>query len=353
MTWFFDFMNDNRDTSFDAFRGIAITAVIAIHAIYLGASPEAPSFIYYRQILNFAVPTFFFMSGYWSSKKTIESLAEYKIFLLKKLSHVLIPYLFWSFLVLTCSAVRNGYIDVHKSIYLLLTGGTCMGYYFIIAIAQMYILTPILQYLNRRYGGSAVLIVLLFNIVGFVLLYLSRLLGVILHLPAALPFYSWMIYYELGLFSGERELAVPTRKKRLFRPFILYALLVSALFVSLEATTLIINFSNSLFLTSTTKFSVLLYSVCVIFGFLFCREYFERLPKLFGTMGRYSFGIYLIHIFILGWVVEMLNKLELIPSFQPLRQCILVVTTLFICVILISIVRRLLPRYVYGNIMGF
>jgi fucose 4-O-acetylase-like acetyltransferase len=86
-------MQENRDLSFDAFRGLAIIAVIAIHAIYLGGSPHSPGFLYYRQLLNFAIPAFFFMSGYWSSKKPIESLEGYKTFLTRKLSRIFVPYL--------------------------------------------------------------------------------------------------------------------------------------------------------------------------------------------------------------------------------------------------------------------
>src|SRR4030042_1293639 len=67
-------MQEKRDLSFDAFKGIAIIAVIAIHAIYAGGSPYSPSFVYYRQLLNFSVPLFFFIAGYWSSKAKIESL---------------------------------------------------------------------------------------------------------------------------------------------------------------------------------------------------------------------------------------------------------------------------------------
>ena len=59
--------------AFDVFRGLAIIAVVAIHAIYFGGSPHSGGFVYYRQLLNFCVPAFFFISGYWASRKQIES----------------------------------------------------------------------------------------------------------------------------------------------------------------------------------------------------------------------------------------------------------------------------------------
>ena len=175
-------MQENRDLSFDAFRGLAIIAVVAIHAIYFGGSPYSSGFLYYRQLLNFCIPVFFFISGYWASRKPIDSLAGYKALLWKRLSRIFVPYLFWSSLILGYSAVKTGEVDGYKTVFLLLP------YYFIIALAQLYILTPVLQYLNRKLGGYGLILVLVFNMACLLALYLSRLFNVIWHLPAALPF---------------------------------------------------------------------------------------------------------------------------------------------------------------------
>jgi probable poly-beta-1,6-N-acetyl-D-glucosamine export protein len=344
---------ENRDNAFDTFRGFAIIAVIATHAIYSGGSPHNGGFVYYRQLLNFCVPAFFFISGYWASRKQIMCLAEYKAFLWRRLSRILLPYLFWSFLVIGYSILKTRYFDGSKTLFLLLTGGACMGYYFIIAITQLYLLTPILQYLNRKLGLYAVALSLMVNMIGFFVLYLSRLFNVIHHLPAAMLFYSWIIYYEFGLFAGEKEMAVPTRKTRLFRPFVLYALLVSAIISMMETIVILAKFENPAFAAFPTKYSSLLYSTCVIIGFIFYREYFECFPRLFGKIGRYSFGIYLIHMFVLGEVVWIFSRFNLFYLFQPLRQFLLVVTTLSICLVLIAAARRVLPKLVYSKILGF
>jgi len=121
----------------------------------------------------------------------------------------------------------------------------------------------------------------------------------------------------------------------------------------METTAILSKFKNPAFAAFSTTYSSLLYSVCVIIGFLFYREYFERFPRLFVTMGRYSFGIYLIHIIALGQVVKILDEFGDVCSFQPLRQLVLVVTTLSICLIFIGAARRVLPEFVYGKILGF
>jgi surface polysaccharide O-acyltransferase-like enzyme len=346
-------MQENRDNAFDVFRGLAIIAVVAIHAIYLGGFPDSSGFVYYRQLLNFCVPSFFFISGYWASRQPIERLPEYKAFLWRRLSRILFPYLFWSLVAIGYLNVKTHDFNGNKTLYTLLTGGACMGYYFIIAITQLYILTPVLQYLNRKMGVHGVAIILVLNMAGLLALYLSRLFNVIHHLPAAMLFYSWIIYYEFGLFAGERELAVPTRKTRLFRPFSLYAILVSLLISMMETTAILSKFKNPAFAAFPTTYSSLLYSICVIIGFVFYREYFERFPRLFWKVGRYSFGIYLIHIFVLGEVVWIFNRFNISLSFQPLRQFALVVITLSVCFVLIAVARMVLPKLIYSKILGF
>ena len=344
-------MEKDRDLSFDALRGLAIIAVVATHGIYLGGSPDNPGFIYYRQLLNFAVPVFFFMSGYWSSREEIASLSGYKTFLTRRLPRVLVPYLFWSLVLIGYPAIRTGDVDGYRMIFKLLTGGACMGYYFLIILAQLYILTPVLMYLNRKLGGYGLLLVFVFNMASFLAVYLSRLFNVIGHIPAALPFYSWIIYYEMGLFMTDRREGAAAGSK--IRFFILPAILFSLLVSMLEAGVIASKYSNPGFANFPVKYSTFLYSACVIFGFIFGREYFRRLPKLLSTIGYYSFGIYLIHMIVLGGVVVIFQNSGAIRSFQPLYQLILVVITLSICLVLISASRKLLPEFLCSKILGF
>jgi fucose 4-O-acetylase-like acetyltransferase len=94
-----------RDESFDFFRGIAIIAVVAIHVSSVFNSYNSNGLLLYRQSLNFAVPLFLFISGYFLSNKKIDSFEEYKRFLTHRLSRVLVPYLFWSILILSCGVI--------------------------------------------------------------------------------------------------------------------------------------------------------------------------------------------------------------------------------------------------------
>ena len=341
----------NRDLIFDSFRGIAIIAVVAIHAIYLGGDPGSPGFLYYRQLLNFCVPAFFFMAGYWSSKKQIRSLKEYRIFLKRKFFRIGIPYLFWSFIFLGYSAFMKPGFNGVEAAFSLLTGGACIGYYFVIVIAQLYVLTPLLQYINRRLNWYGLMLVFIFNLAVVFILYLSRLFQVIPPLPLALPFYAWIIYYEFGLFWGERYSRSSVSLK--IRVLIPLGILVFLLVSVLEVSVLLSQYNNAEFASYAVKFSSLAYSVSVILGFLFWRQHFRRLPRLLSIIGRYSFGIYLIHIIFLSCFVKLFGNFSAISSFQPAYQLVLVAATIGTCFVVIGSARKFLPEFVSVKILGF
>jgi peptidoglycan/LPS O-acetylase OafA/YrhL len=150
---------------------------------------------------------------------------------------------------------------------------------------------------------------------------------------------------------GGRHGRLPVGHKMRF--CILFAIPFSWLLSGLEASIILSRYNNMSFAVFFVKYSTLLYSLCVILGFLVGREYFRRLPKVFGAIGQYSFGIYLINVIILGWVANIFQRFSVIHSFQPLYQLILVVTTLSICLVLISATRKLLPEFFCSRILGF
>ncbi|MFC1677388.1 acyltransferase [Planctomycetota bacterium] len=350
-------MKKNRDSSFDAFRGLAIIAVVAIHVVgsaFLWRYPSTDRWnffflITYCQLINFAVPAFLFISGYWSAKEPMESLADYKTFLTKRLPRILIPYLFWSLVWLGCEVSKTHDFNAGEIILKLFLGRACSGYYFIVVIVQFYIITPLLQRLNRRPAG--IVFVLILSIIGLLALYLSRLFNVIMYLPASTLFYSWIIFYEVGLLAGNRD------NKKMFmsgnvRFIILPAILVFLLISAMESMFLLSRYGGSYFTISPTKYSSVLYLVCVFCGFLFVREHIKNWPKFLVTLGKYSFGIYLIHIPVFRMIASIAQK-SYIYSFQPLYQFTVVFFTVLICFVLIIFTRKLLPKSFCRRVLGF
>jgi len=349
-------MQKDRDPSFDAFRGVAIIAVVAIHAIGTVFSWRCPTtggwnlffIVTYRQLLNFAVPAFIFISGYWMAKKPIRSLKDYRLFLMGRFSRILIPYFFWSLILLGYEAIKTHDIDVQQIIFKLLTGRATTIYFFIMVISQLYIITPLLQYINRKRCG--LILVLILNAISLLSAYLSRLYFNY-WIPVSSAFYSWIIFYEIGLLIGNRDNKIFIPKN--MHIFILPVLLVCLLISGLEASVLLSKYDDWYFAVASVKYSSFLYSVCVILGFLLAREHFNHWPKFLVTLGYYSFGIYLTHTLILYQVADAVQKTNIICSFRPLHQFAVISITIAICFVVISITRKLLPKSFCHKVLGF
>jgi peptidoglycan/LPS O-acetylase OafA/YrhL len=357
-------MQKDRDLSFDVFRGFAIIAVVALHAAYMEFfSDTVPKgqwnwnlsfLVTYCQLLTFSVPVFLFISGYWiATKPEIESWGDYKTFLINRLSRVLIPFFFWSVVLLGYAAIQEKRFNLNQILFNLVTGRAAAPYYpyyFILVLARLYVLTPLFQYVNSKQHGPTLIVVL--NLIGLLALYLSRI-GMISHIPITLPFYLWMIFYELGLLAGSR-----TDTDEVFLPKNLYFLILPGIFISLlisemEGLTILSKFKDPFFAAAITRFSSFLYSVFVILCFLAFKKRISRWPDLLVTLGKYSFGIYLIQTPVLNQVAYLVRKSSAIHSFQSLYQLTVVLITISICFIIINVTRKLLPESFCYKILGF
>ena len=92
-------MDRERKSYWQEVRGICIIAVVAIHILaecQLRCKNIRLEWVLFRQLLNFAVPTFIFMAGYFTNvSKVNDSIGRYY---LKRVERLLIPYLLWGIL---------------------------------------------------------------------------------------------------------------------------------------------------------------------------------------------------------------------------------------------------------------
>lgn len=351
-------MNKNRDLSFQAFRGIAIICVVAIHSIvdFGKFSSDSWNFYFlfiYRQFLNFAVPAFLFVSGYFVANENFSSLQEYMVFLNKRLKKVLIPYFFWSLLIILLSVLLLGFhLEFKTIIYKLLTGGASGPYYFLPLIAQLYLITPILLYLLNKQSKGIIIIIFL-NFLSLLFLYIIRIYFNI-NPPLAyygLPFYSWIIFFALGIFVRNQNISF----ENIYSPYKIYILLIFFLILScIEAYFLLIKLNLPDFAFSAVKFSSFLYSITICFAFLILRQKLKIWPPFLIKLGNYSFGIYLIHIFIIEFIlVKYLKQIDILVSIQPIFQFITIVSTILISCFVIVIIRKVTPKYIWAYLLGF
>lgn len=350
--------DERRDFSFDALRGIAIIGVVAIHALNYGVSgdnSELGRWNFYficaaRQFVAFAVPVFLFISGYWNANISFNSITDYFNFIKRRLIKVILPYLFWSLLFILTTET-----SIKDLTYKLLTGTASGPYYFIILIVQLYLLMPLFQYINRkRFWGLAIITYL--NLISLLFLYFARFVfKVNIGFPYyALPFFMWFAYFELGLILGKNSFEII--KSFIKWKWIVLLFISVSLCASLLETAFIIEQTGVILYANTTvKFTSFFYSIAIVLGFFILRHFVQRWPKALVILGKYSFGIYLIHMIFLPFVVKLFRYrlFKSLFSFQPLFQIIVITTTVVICCIFIAICHRYIPRIVYKNMLGF
>lgn len=279
---------------FDVLRGLAIFGVVAIHSSGSGLqfSEESINFnftVLWRNILNFAVPMFLAISGYFLAKKTIGSFKEYVAFQRKQIPRVYIPLLIWSLVWLGFSVLIYNKLIVHELIKLV-SFQSSGPYYFIALIIQYYLLLPILKKLANNKGLVFSLLISLVMIctICYLRYYTEINLPLILY---AGNFATWLMFFVLGLYLGSKEgMKIPNKY--------LVALVLTFYALScVESYALISLFHQADDAVTAVKASSFMYSFFLII-FLFNNPDLIK-SKILKQIGAISFGIYLTHMFAL------------------------------------------------------
>ena len=318
----------NRDIFIQKIRGICIIAVIMIHL------PEGiienGTFHYwlsFRQIINFPVAIFIFLSGYFYALKENHQ-HEWSGDLKKRLSRLVPSYLIWTVLYLLLQVVIGNKFTNGGLIMAFLTGNAAPPLYYLIVLMQLAILTPFVITIIKRKNKFGHYLCLSITPAWFILLYAYNFITY-----KQLPLYhvvfpSWFIFYYWGLTakkSSNNEIQI--------RPqgiLLLVLLLLSALFVSLFESNMIYHYTGlNGFASSQITVSSFVYAAIVIKLLFSIKPTIDR-PSLLSKFGDYSFGIFFIHMLFLWPLINLFNRIAL-PGYLFLFQQVLITTlTLFL-----------------------
>lgn len=338
----------NRIEYFDILRGLAILGVVAIHASGTGFQFEQDSFnfnftVLWRNALNFSVPLFLAISGYFLARKNIQSYSEYFKFLKKQIPRVYTPLLSWSlvWLALAVFIFNKPIINEVVKLIAFQSSGT---YYFIAVIIQFYLLMPIL-YRLANYGGVILSILISIGMtitIAYLRYYTDLSLPLILY---AGNFATWMMFFVLGLYIGKLE-------KIKLSNGILFCLILSLYAIScVESYMLIEIFDKPGDAVTAVKASSFLYSFFLIILLFNNQEWIKSKPLK--KLGDISFGIYLIHM--LSMLIVSRFFALLVPSlidFSPLYQLSLIIVVVLSCVMGIYIFNKIFT-YKQSRFIGF
>ena len=346
----------SRDISFDAFRGIAILLVVIAHcgAIGWGFSDAVDGrwnyyySIFLRQTILCALPIFVFVSGYWLASTRCASFQEYRTFLSKRLTRILIPYLFWSVFFYALFALRGQPHSISDFAFRLLTGQVEAAYFFLLMLIQFYLLTPFFIRLSNVPGSFA--IVALAHALFVALLYALRLWvdKDISFAYIKMPFLSWMAFFYLGVILRRKPDALEAVKA----PW-LFCAAVFFLGLSILEGGMLIASGSFEFGISDIKNTTLLYAAAVLLFFFKIRGRIHW-PQFLAIIGNYAFGIYFIHGFFLrGFHKAFMTRLPALYQIQPLYQIAVFCATLAVSCGIIYATRRVIGASRAEKWLGF
>jgi surface polysaccharide O-acyltransferase-like enzyme len=292
-------MEQKRETYYDFLRGCAILFVVAIHTFglsFANGSFPLPS-ICFRNFLNIAVPIFLALSGFFMARKQVER-NNFAPFFKKQFFRVYLPVLFCSIPLLLENVLGGGSVT-KNTLYLMFCGYSI--YYFVAVIIQCYLLLPFLNYAYNK-GWKAYFLVIICSLMlavcGWaVKSYILPKYGISLPLIAyAGGFWMWSVFFIFGYYLGRQK-----ERAYSIKPWILLSFLFFILCVF-----------ESLFLDKLgcgigvgQKPSAMFFSICMIPLLLSEKikgsfdKFNWKLKDLFCSIGFYSFGIYLIHCYVL------------------------------------------------------
>ena len=320
---------NKRIEYYDFLRGVAIVGVIGIHAFWVyqdflkeaGMTLFDPN-IFVRQLIGCCVPMFLALSGFFLANKDVSSRAKYGRFLRKQVARVYIPclifslpFLYWG--ICKSMGVSNSFIEVCTKRWLICKEGGVLAnvlyylicakgvFYFAAVIIQFYILLPAMQWLaDKKTAGlaAAFLVSFVSTVILYYTVYIAKInLSLILY-GGLFPF--WTLYFVLGVYYGKGNRFGISWKWLA----VVFLLLVPALYA--ETYYMVTEQGYNLpAAMGNRKFSWIVF--CVV-GLLLMFEAADSyksnaFTRFMSVAGEYSYGIYLIHLFFLLFVIKAVN----------------------------------------------
>lgn len=304
-----------RITYLDLLRGIAILAVVTIHvtsypvAFLSMDSTVYPLYFILNAASQFAVPAFLFLSSlvlFYRYDGGVQG--NWLLFYWKRLKRILLPYLFWSVYYSTyLSYIQHiSFSDgLRKFLRGLPLGGSYDHLYFMIIIAQFYVLFPLLSLLFQKIGQvrrHPILVGAVLQIAFYLLNYY------VLHMHKTGTFVmTYFVYFFLGAYMAERlkGLSSDETPKWNYRWTALF--LGSAMLFIVQKWLQLASphWIRQPFLSNINFITDYAYcSIACVFLVLFVRilEGKPRLQKVLFSLGSCAFGIYFIHpYFLILW----------------------------------------------------
>lgn len=304
-------------------RGVCIICVVLIHSLmqdsYTVYNNEINIVI--RTTINFAVGIFIFLAGYFIKINEVkkDTLQFYK----RKLKRILIPYFIWSVMYIVIFHMDYiKYFNVKELISAFILGKSAAHLYYIVALIQLIIVTPILvKILDMNNKGINILMIAITFVYTFINSISNYYMKTNIPLYATL-FFAWISFYYIGMLIKKQNIRCNNIR-------ISSILCVTILILFLNIFINIFAYKNGLnysYCTSQIKFINSIYIMLVII--LVSDMIYKLSGKKFQSnvlskIGDKSFGIYLVHLIFVGVFKKVIGNIECIAIIKALLIAVL------------------------------
>lgn len=338
----------------DFLRVIATIGVITIHvtaALHQNAALYKPESWWISNVwicsTTWSVPMFVMLSGMLHLKP--DKQYDASSFINKSLAKILIPLVFWGFLyklfhyinIQRRSIHLTDIVGIFKDIY---EGKAAYHLWFLYLIIGLYLFTPILRAYVKQVKDKEVCYFLYIWLIVSIIAMVDSLIGVKNHFY--LQYVSGYIgYYILGYYLSLIKLEHDTNKILLLGGFISISSLISLTYV-LKTN----GYPNWYSLCNNLSVFTIINCTAIFVYFkdfdwnYFLKRRFGLLFKAYITdFSKNSFGIYIIHIFVLGFIGS--NKSPVKLSAEFIHPAIGIPVTIISATVIAHLLVKFLRRF--------